>query len=198
MITRLKDFLTIDNGIFTAIKAVDETTYNELFPSMESSLLDTDFYTRYQYRTIAPICETMGSSRVNDIAKILLMHYAGNWKKLYTDLTEEYKLFAPYHLTRTRTRDNNYTSKGDQSGDNTTYVKGINSTEENESEKTSNTANSNREDTTKETVTTETEGNTGNAVLPDVLAKEIEVRKNYFLDIVFTDIANYLTLYVYD
>lgn len=195
---KIKEFLTPANNVFTAIKTVNPSIYESLFQDTDSSLLDIDYYYHSGNKTISPLCEGQGKDNLNNIAKILLIRYAGKWQKLYTDLTIEYSFDKPYTLTTSRNRDNNYNSKGGSDNTDTHYLKGINSDDENESEKQSGVSNNHRDDTTKETENTTVTGNLGNTPMADLLTKELEVRKNYFIDIVFSDVDSLLALQIYE
>lgn len=195
---KIKEFLTPADNVFTAIKAVNPAIYTSLFDDNDSSLLDIDYYYHSAEKIISPLCEGEGKENLNDIAKMLLIRFAGKWQKIHTDLTIEYQFDKPYNLTTTRNRDNNYNSKGGSNNTDTHFLKGINSDDENESEKQTGDSSTHRDDTTKETENTTVTGNLGSTPIADVLAKELEVRQNYFIDIVYKDVDSLLTLSIYE
>lgn len=192
---KVKDFIEMTEGLFYTFYQISQNDYIELFGDMPPDSLDFDFYNMCSQRYASPL---LANSENNEqVVKILLMKYLEQWKRIKTVLTAEYDALTPYYKETTRNEDKTGVSTSETSGKDKNSIYGFNSDEASGKDESEN-ENSNSTNSQDSTVLTEvTQGNNGNQTQADIIAKELEIRKMSFYNVVLNDCKEQLTLSIY-
>ena len=192
---RIKDFLTTSEGIFAEFETQNSSLFNSLFDDIEGATLDYDFYNKCAMRYAAPILTNADS--LETVVKLIISRYSENWLKIHDVMFSDYDAINPYYR-ETETTENEETT-ADSNGTTTTKnsIYAFNSDSASDSEEnltnTENAKSTNRANSGKTVI----KGNNGNTSFSELMLKEIEARKLSFIDIVFNDVMQYITLSIY-
>ena len=201
---KLKKMISPTDGFFSQLESLYPDDYTSYFGNYKSSYLDVKFFSEYGERSISPVLlyysvnDSITEDNFISVCEILYEAYIENWKRLYETFHLDYDIIYPYNTSEeTVTASNTKTTNEDvTTSDNDVY--GFNSDSPvNDTDKTdSSTGNSEKDG--NETVTYVKKGNIGNTAFQDFIVKEIELRKQKFIDCVFTDVAKFATLPIYE
>lgn len=201
---RVKDFYTVDNGIFTDLASADPDRFSKLFPygTEELNLL---FLTACGDRFISPLVKVslsengeLSETARTRIAKTILTKYGDSWERVKTTLEAEYNALDPYNVTEeTEKSDSGETSNtGTKTDKYNTF--GYNS--ETAVESDVNETDSGNTGTTESHSTTHytRKGNIGNTDFATLVSNELQMRtKTTFMTLIVTDLTRELTLAIY-
>lgn len=192
---RIRDFLTTSEGIFAEFEAQNASLFNSLFDDIEGATLDYDFYNKCSMRYAAPILTNADS--LETVVKLIISRYSENWLKIHDVMFSDYDAINPYYreTDTTETEETTVDSNGTNTTKNSIYA--FNSDSASDSEETlTNTENANSTNRANSGKTV-IKGNNGNTSFSELMLKEIEARKLSFIDIVFNDVMQYITLSIY-
>ncbi len=189
---KVKECLPLDKGFFTTLNEVNPTLYTSLFDLLQPVNLDVELITSCGERYASPI---LTSFPLSQVVTCVLARYGDNWLKVKNALIADYDVLNQNNRRQVRTMERN--TENVLSGtvvDNTS----IPTFDESIVTKNSDSTQNDTSETNNESVTTtiETHGNT-NISLSNLVANEIEVRKNSFIKLVVGDVKNQLTLDIY-
>lgn len=202
---KLNNLMSLDNAIFAQMKRVHAEQYEELFEDMEPSLLDLDFFTLHGEKAVAPLVlmfvkdGVMIADGMERIAQVALNKYFDKWRRIHNTLTEEYDAFHPYHITDS-TEISEETHGMNESETVTDYdvAAAFNSTAMVDDKDTRVKDAGNSDSTRTQTKMYQRSGNIGNTSFSDYIQKELNARQVNYLDLIYKDLAELLTLQIYE
>lgn len=192
---QVKEFISNDNGFFSAMKEHRAVEYYELFgETLHPSSLDMDLLVTCGERYASPLLIHYDMEKVVDY---ILNRYHEGWKRIKAALTAEYDVLTPYDTKKVTTQEKDSESNTDATVTDKTGVVAFDSEEP--TDKTVDSSNNVGKTTGKETVkiTVENTGMNGNHPVANLITNELEVRKNSFVSLVIGDVENQLTLDIY-
>lgn len=189
---KVKECLPIENGFFATLNKVNPSLYKSLFDLLQPVNLDVELLTSCGERYASPI---LTSFPLTQVVNCVIARYGDNWLKVKSALIADYDVLNQNNRKQVKTMERN--TENVLSGtivDNTS----IPTFDESIVTKNSDSTQNDTSETNNELVTTtiETRGNT-NISLSNLVANEIEVRKNSFIKLVVGDVKNQLTLDIY-
>lgn len=189
---KVKECLPIENGFFATLNEVNPSLYKSLFDLLQPVNLDVELLTSCGERYASPI---LTSFPLTQVVNCVIARYGNNWLKVKSALIADYDVLNQNNRKQVKTMERN--TENVLSGtvvDNTS----IPTFDESIVTKNSDSTQNDTSETNNELVTTtiETRGNT-NISLSNLVANEIEVRKNSFIKLVVGDVKNQLTLDIY-
>ena len=194
MMQKVKEIITTENSFFGALQTKDPFKYNELFFDIPTDELDMMLLVNCGERYAAPL---LVHHDINKVVSFVVNKYLPNWERVNYALFAEYDIFKPYHMKQVTTGEKTSTQNTTGESQDKSGVVGFDSEVATDSTVDTNNNTVNIAQTDKDNTTVETTGNTGNYVIPDVVAKEMEVRKHSFIQIVINDIQSQITLDIY-
>lgn len=192
---KVNDFITVNEGIFAEFENQNESLFDSLFDDVEGATLDYDFYNKCANRYASPVL--FSSDSLETVVKLIIARFGENWLKIHDVMFSDYDAINPYY----RETDTEETEETTANGSGTTTVKNsiyaFNSDSASDSEETlTNTENANSQNRANSGKTV-IKGNNGNTSFSELMLKELEARKLSFIDIVFNDVMQYITLSIY-
>lgn len=183
-----------ENSFFNAMKTSYDALYGELFGNTSVNDLDMELLNKCGNRYCSPL---LSHHDITDVITFIVIKYSENWKRIKETLRFDYDVLSPYKVTQetkvAKTATNSNTGESKQQNG----IVGFDSDVATPSSVDTNT-DTNTTNATESTTTTVTNtGNNGNTNYADLITKEIEVRKNSFIDLVLNDIQSQITLDIY-
>lgn len=191
---KLSENQTVDNNIFKTFQTAEPVKYSELFDDVSPSTLYYLLINQCGEKTVIELCNNIDNL---NLFKIIKSKYGDSWLKIKTAIKGQYDVFEPFNLTETITED--VQVDGTTSGTDTTTskVNGFNSeTPVDDSENVSETSQTSTDNKTRTNEKIK-KGNNLQMTNAELLRQEINVRQTSFLDIVLNNIADFITLDVY-
>ena len=177
---KVVDIITIENSLFSAIKAENAELYGSLFGTIDPTDMDVN---------LLITCDT--------VARFLVNRYGDNWERIKTALYEEYEVTKPYNLTQTTTTEKTATNKNTGESKDTSGIVGFDSETATDSTVDSNTNSTTINETENSTVTVENVGNMGTINNASLINSELELRKISLQTLILNDIQSQITLDIY-
>lgn len=184
------------------------------FPNMSNEQMDLLFWSKYGQKTVAPLVlvtlETLDGdnkpSPTDDEWKTLALIVSGvnsaSWSRKQEALEYEYDIPNAYIDTRSTTTEHKSNSNGNSSQLEKSGVYGFDSEETPSDDKQNNRTNDNSNHSeSSQKITVERKGNIGSnsaKSIQTVIADEIELRNKKFICDVMNDVADMITLQVYE
>lgn len=182
---------------FSTFETFQDPSFSDVFGTISASSLDYRFASKYGERETFPAVVLDGKFDPTALLGIWLT-YADGWKRVRSDLGIEFDPTNPYKYDEKR--DTSYKTEGSSTNNvsqaNKVYgfdsAEGVGDTDRNDK----SDSNNSRTDTTNETITRS--GNTGATPTSDLVASDLRLRMNRFVDIVMADVRDELTLAIYE
>lgn len=201
---KLNQLIKADEAIFSTLKQLDGDKFQAAFGDADPDILDLDFFSHYGERTIAPLVKSFVSEGVlvgegmQRIGKVLYSRYYEKWRRLYTTLTTDYDVLRPYNIVDMTTEEGESASTNENETMFDSDVYGYNSANpvDDKDSRTSDSGKNENKHTLKRTY--ERHGNIGNTSYSELIQKELAARESNYLDIVFQDVAEMMTLQIYE
>ena len=193
-----------DTGLVSTMKAVDETKTLALFDD-EQTIETFDFMLNNELadKMVAPIVErpvtVEQANGVDTVAKLLLLKYYDNWKRIKDALLMKYDI--EYDGGSIKTVDITESNNGNVN-ENNQHKEQVNAFNETSAVDSQNYTDTNAQTDSHDRTYHEEMVNKANSVEfthSDVVQKEVKMRiENTYFDILKNDIEKELTLWVYD
>ena len=193
-----------DNGLVNAMKTVDETKTLALFDDTDTiETFDFMLNNELADKMVAPIVErpvtVEQANGVNTVAKLLLLKYYDNWKRIKDALLMKYDI--EYDGGSIKTVDITENNNGNVN-ENNQHKEQVNAFNETSAVDSQNYTDTNAQTDNHDRTYHEEVVNKANSVEfthSDVVQKEVKMRnENTYFDILKNDIEKELTLWVYD
>lgn len=197
---RIKDIVSLTNGVYGGIKTLYPTEYATMFGEIETSDLDIELLAKCGQRIISPtvylLLDDMGEVSGTGIAKLVCNRYLKNWLRVNSALTADYDILQPIVTSYTNITNSTVETDETRDGSDTSKVYGMDSTtgENDTSRSTQNGLNS-TVDTSRSTVYTKR--GIGTLTPNRLINAEISLRKLSFIDLTLNDIKEFCTLSIY-
>lgn len=190
----VNEIITTENSFFDVMKASYDTLYIDLFGDTSVNDLDMMLLVKCGNRYCSPL---LSHHDITDVITFIVIKYGENWKRIKETLHLDYDVLSPYKVTQQtkvdKTATNSNTGESKQKND----IVGFDSNVPTPSSVDTNTDTNTTNATETATTTITNSGNNGNINYTDLITKEIEVRKNSFINLVLNDIQSQITLDIY-
>lgn len=192
---RIKDVISLDNGIYQAIRDLVPDDYTDLFGEIEPADLDLEFLSQWGERLCSPIFAYAGND-VHTVARLIINRYMDNWKKIKEAMSLTYDVLNPATNGYTITKTGKTSTEDSRNGEDTNRVYGFNADNGRDE---STRLNSQSGETVVDNVSTTTynKWGVGNLTPNRLIEAEINYRRLSFFNIVMNDIKEYSTLFIY-
>lgn len=192
------DWMT--NGIFTYLNQLDVPWKNDI----TADILDLEYFGNHSgEKLISPLIEkmlendTLTQARLQTLANILFAHNKNQWNKLYALYRLEYNPIENYSMVEAEDGTDTRTDNFENNTTNTDQQWAFNSTDWNNVNKNQNESTNAGTSTNQNTRTLTRSGNIGVTTSQQMMQSEIELWKWNFIEQMFADIDNLLTLKIY-
>lgn len=191
---KVKEIITIDNSLFSAIKNGYSELYNSLFGSITPSDMDNN---------LLIICGERYASNLlihydmNKVAGFIVTKYRDNWEKIKKALYADYDITKPYNVKQTTTSEKTATNENTGEAIDKSSIVGFDSESATDSSVDMNTNSNTINETERTTVTVENVGNNGTINNASLVKSEIELRKISLQSLILNDIQSQITLDIY-
>lgn len=192
------DWMT--NGIFTYLNQLDVPWKNDI----TADILDLEYFGNHSgEKLISPLIEkmlendTLTQARQQTLANILFAHNKNQWNKLYALYRLEYNPIENYSMVEAEDGTDTRTDNFENNTTNTDQQWAFNSTDWNNVNKNQNESTNAGTSTNQNTRTLTRSGNIGVTTSQQMMQSEIELWKWNFIEQMFADIDNLLTLKIY-
>ena len=191
---KVVDIITIENSLFSAIKAENAELYGSLFGTIDPTDMDVNLLITCGERYASPL---LVHQEIDTVARFLVNRYGDNWERIKTALYEEYEVTKPYNLTQTTTTEKTATNENTGESKDTSGIVGFDSETATDSTVDSNTNSTTINETENSTVTVENVGNMGTINNASLISSELELRKISLQTLILNDIQSQITLDIY-
>ena len=180
-------------GIFNALESIAS---DESFEWLENSeYLDIMYYVSHsgeKYASRFYLTMLEHEKTIVDIAHIVFTKFSDKWKRVYDAMMMEYNPINNYDMQEKETVNSKITSTIDV--DNKTHGFGSTTAAPTDEGKSTTTTEGSKDDNVRELTRS---GNIGVTTSAQLLAGELEVRKNLFIEEVMKDIDSIMCLKIY-
>lgn len=197
----VKEILTSENSFFETFKKVNSTLYMFLFESDEPpiieyspEILDMALLVACGDRYAAPL---LTHYTMEQVVEYVIAKYGDSWQRIQKAIAADYDVIKPYSVTQTTIGERAAKNETASQSEDTTKKVGFDSETGTTSDIDANTNNVNITQNETNNTTVTNSGNNGNMKFSDLVANEIEVRKNSFVSLVIKDIQTQITLDIY-
>ena len=186
-------FTDYTTGIFYALKSIAS---GDSFAWLDNSeYLDIMYYSSHsgeKYASRFYLTMLEHNKTISDIAHIVFTKFSDKWKRVYDAMIMEYNPINNYDMQEKETVNSKITSTIDV--DNKTHGFGSTTAAPTDEGKSTTTTEGDADDNVRELTRS---GNIGVTTSAQLLAGELEVRKNIFIEEVMKDIDTMLCLKIY-
>lgn len=180
-------------GIFNALESIAS---GESFEWLENSeYLDIMYYVSHsgeKYASRFYLTMLEHDKTISDIAKIVFTKFSDKWKRIYDAMMMEYNPINNYDMVENEKVNSKITST--VGTDNKTYGFGSGTAAPTDTADSTSTTEGSKDDNFRELTRS---GNIGVTTSAQLLAGELEVRKNLFIEEVMNDIDSIMCLKIY-
>lgn len=186
-------FTDSTSGIFHALKGI---ATGESFDWLNNdAYLDITYYVSHsgeKYASRFYLTMLEHNKTISDIANIIFNKFSDKWQRIYDAIKMEYNPINNYDMVENEKVNSKITST--VGTDNKTYGFGSTTAAPTDEAASTSTTEGDKKDNYRELTRS---GNIGVTTSAQLLAGEIEVRKNIFIDIVMNDIDTMMCLKLY-
>lgn len=186
-------FTDSTSGIFHALKNI---ATGESFEWLDNDeYLDITYYVSHsgeKYASRFYLTMLEHDKTISDIANIIFNKFSDKWKRIYDAIKMEYNPINNYDMVENEKVNSKITST--VGTDNKTYGFGSTTAAPTDEAASASTTEGTKDDNFRELTRS---GNIGVTTSAQLLAGELEVRKNIFIDIVMNDIDTIMCLKLY-
>ena len=186
-------FTDSTSGIFHALRAI---TSGDSFKWLDNSAyLDIMYYSSHsgeKYASRFYLTMLDHNKNISDIANIVLTKFSDKWKRIYDAMMMEYNPINNYDMVENEKVNSKITST--VGTDNKTYGFGSTTAAPTDEADSTSTTEGSKDDNFRELIRS---GNIGVTTSAQLLAGELEVRKNLFIEEVMNDIDSIMCLKIY-
>ena len=191
---KVREIITIDNSLFSAIKNEYNELYNSLFGSNEPDDMDNNLLITCGERYASNL---LIHYDMNKVAKFIVSKYGDNWEKIKKALYADYDITKPYNVKQTTTSEKTATNKNTGESTDKSSIVGFDSESATDSNIDMNTNSNTINESERTAITIENVGNNGTINNASLVKSEVELRKISLQSLILNDIQSQITLDIY-
>lgn len=191
---KVKEIITTDNSLFSAIKNEYNELYNSLFGSNDPDDMDNNLLITCGERYASNL---LIHYDMNKVARFIVSKYGDNWEKIKKALYADYDITKPYNVKQTTSSEKTATNENTGESTDKSSIVGFDSESATDSSVDMNTNTNTINETERTTVTVENVGNNGTINNASLVKSEVELRKISLQSLILNDIQSQITLDIY-